>query len=1015
VLGLLVHARGGLRRLVFLVVVLLTGHCRTSPGNLAGDSRTLAGRIEALLAEPRAGGELARKAAPLASAIRSAISQDTSTQLLHAVARLDLALAPGDDAALKRAILRLDALVARDSTDAGFLRDAATAHAELARIDGDSTELMVALDLIERSVLLPSLGASIRIDRARLLEAVSLPGEAAEAWRSAAEAADVAGEAHRRHQEQKSIDARRGRQSEIAAVGDLSDSTITALLGVEPEALREFALDIALPEWADAVRQGHSDSARRYLAAARRVALALSPRDSSVGSALVAITTDSGRAAIANGLAAYRDSRRHFDAGEFELAEPYLTRALTALRRDSGSIALWGWPAVYLAVSRLYRSHYRETDRLLEPVLRGTTSGRLNALGGRAHWAAGLSAARQDRPQDAIDHYRNAIRHFASAGEQSNLGSVETGLAEMYAVLGESRRAVSAYLRATRALLSRRDLGTLQGLLQSFAGFELAAGRSHSAIALLREGLRVSRRTGRNKDVPEALARLAAAEARLGDAASARAHLAEARTALREIESPAMRTNVEMEIVRVEARLASGSEAETLLTTAADYYRGRGIPVSLAPLLVARAGVRLSIGDTANAETDLDDALQLIRQRAGQLGVLSSSAAREVQRGVFERRVALRLSRGDSMGALGEIDGLRSWGGPSGDGIRARAARFPHDHAILAYTALQDRLMLWLVAREEVRVVDIPVSLAELARIVERFEQLRRLDADSAVLASQNASLSRLLLDPIRDRLRLATRITIVADPILAGVSFAALRNPGTGRFLIEDHILSYAFGVTEAFAALTAGPGPTLARVLVVGNPAYDRSRWPELPPLRNAASEMDSLRRLYPGATMLAGADATRDLVLKRLSEAEVFHFAGHALATRRGMRGSRLVLAPGGSADGGLLYGDDIAALRLPNLRLVVLSACETLTQGAAASYRLDGLAEAFLAAGAAGVIGSSWTVDDEGTARIMTRLHRGISAGMSAAEALREAQLAALRRPGGTSARLRTWAAFRFITR
>ena len=1009
------RARTRVRRLLLLVVALLTGHCRTSPDTFPGDSRALARRIEALLAEPRPVGELARMAAPLAHPIRSAISQDTSTELLHAVARLDLALAPGDRAALKRAVLRLDALVVRDSTDAGLLRDAATAHAELARVDGDSTELMVALDLIERSALLHSSDASIRDDRARLLEAVSLPGEAAGAWESAAEAPDGAGEAHRRHQEQRNIDTRRGRQSEIAASGDLSDSTIAALLEIEPETLREFALDVALPGWAGAVQQGRPDSARRYLSAALRVALALAPRDSSVGSALAAITAGSAEPTIANGLAAYRNGRGHFDAGEFELAEPHLTRALTALRRDQGSIALWGWPATYLAVSRLYRSQYRETDRLLQPVLRGTVGSRLHALGGRAHWAAGLSAARQDRPQQAINHYRDAIRRFWAAGEQSNIGAVETGLAEMYALLGESQRAVGAYVRGSRALLVRRDLGTLQGLLQSFAAFELAAGRSYSAMALLREGLRVSRRTGRYKDVPEALARLAAAEVRLGDAASARAHLAEARAALRGVESPGMRANVEMEIVRVEARLASGSEAEALLTTAADYYRGRGIPFSLAPLLVARAGVRLSMGDTTDAETDLDDALRLIRQRAGQLGVLSSSATREVQRGVFERRVAVRLSRGDSVGALGEMDGLRSWGEHSEDGIRTQAARLPHDQAILAYAALPDRLMLWLVAREGVRVVAIPVNLAELARIAARFELRRRLEADSAVLTSENASLSRLLLGPIRDRLRPGTRLTIVADPILAGVSFAALRNPGTGRFLIEDHILSYAFGVTEAFAALKTGPGPIRPRVLVVGNPAYDRSRWPELPPLRNAAREMDSVRGFYPRATILAGADATRDLVLQRLSGVEVFHFAGHALATRRGMRGSRLMLAPGSSADGGLLYGDDIAALRLPNLRLVVLSACETLTQGAAASYRLDGLAEAFLAAGAAGVIGSSWTVDDEGTAPVMTRLHRGISAGMSAAEALREAQLAALRGPGGTGTGLRTWAAFRFITR
>jgi CHAT domain-containing protein len=72
----------------------------------------------------------------------------------------------------------------------------------------------------------------------------------------------------------------------------------------------------------------------------------------------------------------------------------------------------------------------------------------------------------------------------------------------------------------------------------------------------------------------------------------------------------------------------------------------------------------------------------------------------------------------------------------------------------------------------------------------------------------------------------------------------------------------------------------------------------------------------------------------------------------------------------------------------------------------------LAEAFLAAGAGGVIGSLWAVDDAGIIRLMTRLHRELAGGRPPAEALRIAQLAALHQPAVPAS---TWAAFRYLTR
>jgi CHAT domain-containing protein len=283
--------------------------------------------------------------------------------------------------------------------------------------------------------------------------------------------------------------------------------------------------------------------------------------------------------------------------------------------------------------------------------------------------------------------------------------------------------------------------------------------------------------------------------------------------------------------------------------------------------------------------------------------------------------------------------------------------------------------------------------------------------ADSAAVMTAASEVYRTLVQPVDAQLRGRRRITIVADEALAAVPFAALRS-ADGRYLIEDAEIDYAFGVQAAVSA-TSSSEPPGRGVLLVGDPSFDRAGAPELQPLRQAAVEMQQIGQLYPSARRLSGTDATPAAVLTALGSASLFQFSGHALSAGPGLRGSRLVLAPG--QDGaGSLSAEAIAHLHLPLLRLVVLSACQTLSRPESGTYRPDGLAEAFLAAGARGVIGSLWAVDDQATTSLMTGLHSALKAGESPGKALQTAQVAALRRTGPGSAPW-AWAAFRLVGR
>jgi CHAT domain-containing protein len=73
-------------------------------------------------------------------------------------------------------------------------------------------------------------------------------------------------------------------------------------------------------------------------------------------------------------------------------------------------------------------------------------------------------------------------------------------------------------------------------------------------------------------------------------------------------------------------------------------------------------------------------------------------------------------------------------------------------------------------------------------------------------------------------------------------------------------------------------------------------------------------------------------------------------------------------------------------------------------------LIGLSRGFLFAGASALVQSLWRVEDGSTARLMARFYRELAAGRTAAQALRQAQLALIDEPDGAPY---FWAPFQVV--
>jgi CHAT domain-containing protein len=176
----------------------------------------------------------------------------------------------------------------------------------------------------------------------------------------------------------------------------------------------------------------------------------------------------------------------------------------------------------------------------------------------------------------------------------------------------------------------------------------------------------------------------------------------------------------------------------------------------------------------------------------------------------------------------------------------------------------------------------------------------------------------------------------------------------------------------------------------------------------LPGAAGEAASLVSLYPHARSLIGRAATRSAFLAGLSTADVVHFAGHAIENADNPDMSALVLAASPSdMSAGALRARDIASLRLPHTRLVVLAACETADGPVTRSEGVHSLARPFLDAGVSNVVATLWKIDDAVSADLFHRLHQYVAGGEGPVDALRHAQLDMIAGTG-TAAQPRAWA-------
>ena len=294
------------------------------------------------------------------------------------------------------------------------------------------------------------------------------------------------------------------------------------------------------------------------------------------------------------------------------------------------------------------------------------------------------------------------------------------------------------------------------------------------------------------------------------------------------------------------------------------------------------------------------------------------------------------------------------------------------DAAIVSYVASNDRVSAIVVRRNALVAFDLGPE-SPIRKLVTKFDRSTT-SAGSERDVTAASDLFDSIVDPLRDALVGVRTVAWVPNNALRGTAFLGLYDRRRDRFIVEDYVSVEAPSAMVAVTASLHAGISNDARALIIAATSFDQQKFSELESIPAAAGEAQSVARLRDSSELLIGRNASRKNVLRDLSRYPILHFAGHVIRGRTPGEAA-LIVAPT-TTEPGFLNARTIAELRLPKMRLAVLTACRSTTAGG----RADGpesVAAAFLMAGVPTIVATPWPAEDQASSAFAERFHQALT--------------------------------------
>ena len=413
--------------------------------------------------------------------------------------------------------------------------------------------------------------------------------------------------------------------------------------------------------------------------------------------------------------------------------------------------------------------------------------------------------------------------------------------------------------------------------------------------------------------------------------------------------------------------VSSGNYREALAVV--EHSKGR----ALVDMLSARSSFGVAAADPTEAPRLLEE---LATAEANVVSAPAELSATELA----ERLAALAKARAQLENQAPALASLVTVKPVSFDALQGSVA---DDEAVLVFHQDGETLYAFMLDRQGVRVATSP-----FAGLVDQVSSFREAIADfeSDAYRRHARALFDWLLAPVAKSLS-AHRLTVVPTGVLYYLPFSALLDQ-EDRFMAQRVTLRVlpSLSVIPLLDQGHSGNG----RFLVYGNP----DRGDAAMDLPGAEVEAQAVAKMAAGSMLCLRQDASAERFRRTAGGYDYIHIASHGEFRSDEPLESRLLLAPSGN-DSGDLKVNDLYGLRL-SAKLVVLSGCETALAKISPGDEMVGLQRGFLYAGADGFIGSLWSIADDSTILVMTRMYQLVAEGMDVADALRQSQMESMKK-------------------
>ncbi len=563
--------------------------------------------------------------------------------------------------------------------------------------------------------------------------------------------------------------------------------------------------------------------------------------------------------------------------------------------------------------------------------------------------------------QQAIELYQQALASYRQIGERNGEATALGNLGIAFNSIGQSQKAIEYFdqsLAIARSIKDRQgesatlgNLGITYNLLKQYK----------SAIVLFQQQLAISREIGERRAEASAFAQigLALSELDLPDTAIALLKLSVSIT----------------EEIRKDIRTLSKEERQSYAGTISDRYR------YLADLLLQKGRVMeaLQILDLLKVQ-ELEDYLKNIK---GSDRTAQGVRLLEVERAISDKLLAVSFENSKELNSqlASQIKQL-----PKSEinKVPDYLHKIPQGTVLIYPLILGDRLEIILFSPNTLPISrTVKITKAKLEELVNEFRNGLR-DSGSEDYQESGVALYNALIKPIEAELIQAKAQTILYAPdgILRYIPLAAL-NDGK-QWLSEKYRISNLI----AYTLSDFSPRPKLQPNILAGafgGKAGERKFGQQGLPA--TLKEVLAIANAFPNSATLLEDNFSRQGTEAKFKNYNILHFATHAEFNTGAPDNSFIIFG-----NGDKIRLSELTDWQIPNVELIVLSACQTGVGKLGTGVEILGFGYQVQKIGAKNAIASLWSVDDAGTQALMEAFYKELKKDdVSPTEALHRAQV------------------------